>query len=272
MIRLDPAAPPLWRADGSVQFGAPALARLTSSAAWTDAVVDALETGITPGALRALVRVHRGSDADVESLLAHVSPVLRRRDRATVVVQSADDLPRSALDAVLAALPPRTRVVPWAGSATEDLPRGARVILLAAHRVDPRRASAYVRDDVLHLPLVLAGSRARVGPVVAPGRSACLACLDAHARHDDAQWPALAAQLLARPRPDVNTALAAEAGRAARALLSAPVDETTRSLLLRADSYRRVWEMHRPSADCQCRSHGESATANAPSARILEPS
>lgn len=273
MIRLDPSAPPLWRPDGSVQFGAPAIARIPRADAWIDACVAALEQGTTAPALRALTRVHGGTDRDADALLAQVSPALRRaRRHAPFVLQVGDDLSARAVQAVLAALPPRTRLIAWAGRVTEPVARGTRVVVLASHRVDPRRAAMYVRDDVVHLPLALDGASATVGPVVAPGRTACLACLDAVARHHDEQWPTLAAQLLARPRPDVDAALAAEAGRAARSLLSSPIAETTRSVRLRVDSFRRVWQLHRPSADCHCRSLEGTSTASVPSAHVPVPS
>ena len=44
MIKLDPSAPPLWRDDGRVQFGAPAVASAPVVAPWVDVVVAALVT------------------------------------------------------------------------------------------------------------------------------------------------------------------------------------------------------------------------------------
>ena len=240
MIRLDPSAPPLWRHDGTVQFGSPAQAHLAHRHRWTDPALAALESGTSRAALRALIRVHGGRDRD------------------------ADDLPAAAVRAVLAALPARTPRVDWAGSATHPAPPGSRVLLLAAHRVDPRRAVDLMRHDVVHLPLVLDGSAATVGPVIAPGATACLSCLDATRRQDDPSWPLVAAQLLARPRPAIDVTLAAEAARAARHLLSGRIDPVTRSLHLRVDSLQRAWRTHRPSADCRCRSLEGTATVSAP--------
>ncbi|MDR6691234.1 hypothetical protein J2X55_002146 [Microbacterium sp. 1154] len=273
MIRLDSAAPPLWRSDGSVQFGAPAVAVSPFTGSWVDVVVAALADGTSPTAVRGLARVHGARDGEADVLLAAVAPALARRTRhPPLALQVDDDLSPRAARAVLAALPPRTRVISWAGTATETVAPATRVVLLAAHRVDPRRAGALVRDDVTHLPLVLDGSSARIGPVIAPGRTACLACLDADQRRDDPDWATVAAQLVGRARPDVDVALAAEAGRAARFLLTAPIEQTTRSLRLRADSFRRAWALHRPSADCHCRSLGGSETETVPSALDPAPS
>ncbi len=273
MIRLDSAAPPLWRTDGSVQFGAPAAAVSPFVGSWVDIVVAALVEGTSAPAVRGLARVHGAGDGDADALLAAVAPALVKRSRhPPIALQVDDDLPPRAARAVLAALPARSRVVPWAGAASERVAPSTRVVLLGAHRIDPRRAAAFVADDVTHLPLVIDGSTATIGPVVMPGRTACLACLDAHRRRDDPEWATVAAQLVGRPRPDVDAALAAEAGRAARFLLGGPIGSTTRSLRLRVDSFRRAWTLHQPSEDCHCRSLGGSATENAPSDPDLGPS
>lgn len=265
MIRLDPSAPPLWRHDGTVQFGSPARAHLTHRHRWTDPALAALESGTSRAALRALIRVHGGRDRDADDLVSQLSPALvRRRRTPPIALQVADDLPAAAVRAVLAALPARTPRVDWAGPATHPAPPGSRVLLLAAHRVDPRRAVDLMRHDVVHLPLVLDGSAATVGPVIAPGATACLSCLDATRRQDDPSWPLVAAQLLARSRPAIDMALAAEAARAARHLLSGRIDPVTRSLHLRVDSLQRAWRTHRPSADCRCRSLEGTATVSAP--------
>jgi hypothetical protein len=273
MIRLDQAAPPLFRADGTLQFGAPARALIDSSAPWVQPAVEALEAGTTRSELRALARLHRADDSDADILLRELAPALRRPRRGgTFIVQTADDLPSSAMRAVLAAFPARTEVISWAGPDTAPVAAGCRVVLLAAHRVDPRRASALLRDDVVHLPLVLDGASARIGPVVHPGRTACLSCLDATAQRLDESWPLLAAQLLVRPCTTADAALAAEAGRAARHLLTARGKTPSRSLRLRVDSIRRVWEDHHPSADCRCRSLEGNETAHDPPDPVHEPS
>lgn len=270
MIRLDPSALPLWRDDGRVQFGAPELARTPFAGRWVDVVVAALAAGTTRAEVRGLARLHGAADGDGDALLDAVAPAIASsRRQAPIALQVVDDLPARAVRAVLAALPARTSVIPWAGPAGHRVPTGAHVVLLAAHRVDPRRAAVLLSDDVTHIPLTLDAGGATIGPVVVPGRTACLACLDATRRRDDAQWPMIAAQLLGRPRPDVDVALAAEAGRAARFLLRGPIASTSRSLRLRADSFRRAWEMHRPSEECHCRSPEGSATESVP--RALDP-
>lgn len=267
MPRLAPSAPPLWRDDRTVQFGAPPLVQLTLESAWHAAAVDALENGTSLPVLQGLARLAGADETDVDALLARLAPALDAPVRTPrVALQVTDDLSPGVVRAVRLGLPPDTAVLPWAGSRTAAPDDGRTVILLGAHRVDPRRAVALVREDVPHLPVVLDAGQAAVGPLVRPGLTACLSCLDATARSRDPAWPVIAAQLLARPRPDVDAGFAVEVARAARHYLSADPSKTTSSLHLRAATPRRSWRRHRPSADCRCRSLGGSATATVRSA------
>lgn len=80
--------------------------------------------------------------------------------------------------------------------------------------------------DVAHMPVGAWGNRAVVGPLVLPGRSACLRCLTLHSRDRDADWPRLAMQV-AHMQPDAqaqDTALVAAAAAHAAALACAYVE------------------------------------------------
>jgi hypothetical protein len=66
---------------------------------------------------------------------------------------------------------------------------------------DPELADDLLADDVPHLAVAAAGASARVGPLVLPGRTACLWCADRRATELDPAWPALTDQLrLHHPR------------------------------------------------------------------------
>ena len=68
-----------------------------------------------------------------------------------------------------------------------------------------------MRDRVPHLALRTAEAIGVVGPLVRPGRSACLRCVDLRKTEADPQWPKILAQAtFARPRPQAcDTVLAA---------------------------------------------------------------
>ena len=119
--------------------------------------------------------------------------------------------------------------------------------------------------DVPHLPVVFNGTGAEVGPYVRPGQTACLACVAAHRRDADPAWPLVAAQLIGRSIPEMDAAIACEAGIVAARLISEgdrhAARQTTHSLTLRAGSLHRTSRAHRPHADCRCRSLAETGRA-----------
>lgn len=115
------------------------------------------------------------------------------------------------------------------------------------------------RRGVPHLPVLLREGIAIVGPLVVPGHTACLACLDLHRRDRDPAWPALASQLATSARrPEVShTALVVAAAGLASAQTLAFLDgdqPTTLGACLELDGLggavrRRRWEPH---PECGC--------------------
>jgi bacteriocin biosynthesis cyclodehydratase domain-containing protein len=73
----------------------------------------------------------------------------------------------------------------------QDATLGVLVGVGEPHRVvtDP-----WLRDGVPHLVVRLSEGHATVGPFVAPGRTACLRCVDAHHTDADSSWPLLVEQ------------------------------------------------------------------------------
>lgn len=135
------------------------------------------------------------------------------------------------------------------------------VVLVGEDVLDARVGDDLVRRDVVHLGIVVSADRVVVGPLVRPGRSACLRCLDLHRRGRDPAWPHLVAQLLTRRGPAApvgETALCmAAAGVAALQVLAqldgaAAPDAVGRTLELslpQGAMQRRVWRRH-PGCGC----------------------
>jgi len=69
------------------------------------------------------------------------------------------------------------------------------VVLVVDGAAPPARAAELLRADAAHLAVVLRERSAVVGPLVVPGRAACLRCLDLHRADRDPEWPRVAAQL-----------------------------------------------------------------------------
>lgn len=93
---------------------------------------------------------------------------------------------RAASDAV-------HRAAPEANTRTPGSGRVPDLIVLAG--AAPSKAIQRALRRVAHLPISLRDGTAVVGPLVIPGKTACLGCVDAHRLDRDPVWPALAAQL-----------------------------------------------------------------------------
>ena len=97
-------------------------------------------------------------------------------------------------------------VAPWARVRTAALTRPADLVVLSVDaysdrtEVDRAGADELMRRDIPHLLVSLNGSRAQLGPLVVPGQTPCVRCLDLHRTDQDPAWPALVQQLTSRAR------------------------------------------------------------------------
>jgi hypothetical protein len=135
------------------------------------------------------------------------------------------------------------------------------LVVLASGRDDVRdRARRLVLDGTAHLLVEVREATGVVGPLVLPGRTPCLRCLDLTRSDLDPAWPVLAHQLSAAGDGDTGCdgplALAVAAQAAMQVL--AVVDGTTvpaalgGTLELALPDWRwrrRTWPLHR---DCGC--------------------
>jgi hypothetical protein len=103
-------------------------------------------------------------------------------------------LATAAADAVERAAP---------GTDTSPLPFGERpdlVVLATDEPVEPEQSDALHARGCAHLLVQLGAGFGLVGPLVLPGLTSCLGCVDRHRLDRDAGWPALAVQLALPPR------------------------------------------------------------------------
>jgi hypothetical protein len=136
----------------------------------------------------------------------------------------------------------------------------ALVVLVADDAVSTTVASALLAEGLPHLAVVSGADRIAVGPLVVPGRTACLRCLELARTDRDPGWPAVAAQLDA-PAPAQRgeaslTTLAAGllalqvAGWVDDRGAPASVGATLSVTLPDGLSVRRAWKRH-PACGCQ---------------------
>lgn len=184
---------------------------------------------------------------EASALARHADPApavrLRRRGAAQVIVSGASQLVvpiASALvssgvghvdpdvsgvtrltDAAPAGLLPADAHRPRGVAAAEALRRAAPEAVLGALR--PGAASfavlvgfaapaaltalAHAKRRLPHLAVTVRDGTAVIGPLVRPGQTPCLNCLDMHRRDRDPAWPTIAAQLYTTP--DVTDPIAA---------------------------------------------------------------
>ena len=126
---------------------------------------------------------------------------------------------------------------------------------------DPELAARLMRERIPHLAVSASEAIGVVGPLVLPGRSACLRCLDLARTDRDPAWPLILAQLASRqadpPACDAALAAAVAAHATAQALAfidrpaqAGPVTNGTLELVLPAWQWRRrTWAPH---LECAC--------------------
>ena len=133
------------------------------------------------------------------------------------------------------------------------------LVLLTDSLVPPPEEVAKLADaGIPHLPARVCEGTGIVGPLVEPGRSACLRCCDLHRTDDDPSWPRLATQLVGQiPRPDLGAVQACAALAVAQAMRVFSPSETRPpawNTTLEIDNFdgqlrRQYWEPH---PDCGC--------------------
>jgi hypothetical protein len=272
MLRIDPAHPPVWRSPTVLQFGAGPVAVIDDPHPWQQRVVRELERGIPDDAFVPLAEAFGAPSAAVAAqLLARIRPALEAppRPRRRVTVHASPGVPAAQCDSVASGLAAAgadiDEVQPFDQLGAGD--PGSAVVIVAHRLVAPALAASLMADDIAHIPVILTGSGATIGPFVAPGATACLWCVSAHHCDADPTWPVVAAQLLGRS-VEADAAVTWEAGLVAGRLISEregrPAHPRNRSVTLRAGSLHRSVQAHRPHAECRCRSLGGSGRAVAP--------
>ncbi len=153
-----------------------------------------------------------------------------------------------------------TATAPSARVATALSGRPELVVLAPARPEDLDDALAGVPEGVAHLLAEVRDTVGVVGPLVLPGRSACLHCLDLTRTDLDPDWPALSAQLAAATRYEepcdgpLAVMVAAQAAHQVLLLLDGTADPAalggTLELALPDWRWRRrTWPVH-PACGC----------------------
>lgn len=233
MIRIDPRHSVVWRTPTSVQVGFPRAVVIAELTTATEILLDALQTGTTRETLTTLAHFNSLDSNDVDSFLDLFSPALetaglRRVPRIGVDPGFCDSSGQDTLAGwairALASLGEVRAVrpddVPLVDPRVSARVRGKSerkqrtsirgvwmpdaVILTGAWAITPERAGAWLRRDVPHLALIAHDEGIDVTPVVSPGNTPCLLCLEFSLADADNAWVAMVSQLAGR-LPEVTS-------------------------------------------------------------------
>lgn len=163
---------------------------------------------------------------------ASVAALLAASSVGTVVVSDPgatrpDDLAPGALDSSALGAPRGEatrallhRLAPGVRTQAED-DRRDLVVLAPVVPPSAEEARGLLRAGVAHLVAAIVERTGVVGPLVLPGRTPCLHCLDLHRSDRDPAWPRLATQLGRRAAPADLTAAALAAAVAGQTAVQA---------------------------------------------------
>lgn len=221
MVRLRPGARPVRRAPGEVQFGlSPALGIVLA--------------GLTDAEAKLLLSLAGDAGTCRQDTLAERFGVPPARVTELLAALAEHDLLASPSTPRLAASGAARIAVPGEGVIIDQLRAGCRavepdwlvtdlstpqggvdlVVLSAVDALAPDVGRPWQEAGVAQLPVVIREHEAALGPLIVPGRSACLRCLDLHRRDRDHAWPTILTQI-ATPSVELQHRIDAPAAEAA---------------------------------------------------------
>ncbi|WP_432490789.1 hypothetical protein [Kineococcus gypseus] len=143
-----------------------------------------------------------------------------------------------------------------AGTPAPEPARADLVVLVDHHAADAVAADGLVAEGVPHLSVVLRDTDALVGPLVLPGTTPCLRCLDLHRTDADPGWPAVRDRFARADGAEESATASALAGLAALQVLAhldggrpAALGATLELLLPEGLVQQRRWAPH-PQCGC----------------------
>jgi bacteriocin biosynthesis cyclodehydratase domain-containing protein len=144
-------------------------------------------------------------------------------------------------------------------------------IAVGHYVLDPESYGFWLRRDLPHLPVVFGDDSVQIGPIVEPGKTGCLYCVEHHRRDADPSWQAIASQLWGKRAESETPLVSAEvAAKVARLVLGRlelgrqPARVAARSFRLAVGSgelTRRDWMPH---PECGCVAIPAAASAGRP--------
>jgi bacteriocin biosynthesis cyclodehydratase domain-containing protein len=263
VLQLNPHIPLVWRSPSSLQFGVESpLVQLDDVTGAQEQLIAALTSGATRPGLELIAQTTQADDNELDDLLESLAPVLGKPSlppTGTVAVigvtTTAARLRTALVAAGLELVPPDTRA---------DLG-----LLVCHYVVEPQLFGYWLSRDIPHLPIVLTDTGVHVGPLIEPGVTPCLYCLERHRTDADPARPAIASQLWGRTSPvetplTVSEVVALATRLAVRRLSTkAAAESVAMSLFVNAatgEAATREWVRH-PECGCAALPGSDSVPA-----------
>lgn len=245
-VRIDPTIPVVWRSHDSAQVGIdPVRVRFDNVDDVTARALSDLVKGTSTQRLAALLGPERSAH-----LRASINPVVG--SRPSVPLPRVAVIGRTESARVIA-----RQCSPAFGSTTvahhsSDIdPITVDVVLLVSDFVvSPIEVQPWLGGDIDHATVIFTESAALVGPLVRPGESACVTCVELDRIDADPAWSAIAPQVwsrIAHPSPALVAHAAAE-------VLSVLASGTGYSTRIDGETLGRVTHPHAVHPRCGCQS------------------
>lgn len=212
MYRLSPNLPLVWTSATSIQVGIdPPRARVDDIPDSAAPLLHALAEGTPASGLAMLARVHQVSDDWVSHLVESLRPALATPRPARPIRLEAWSTSQAIHGlSALAKVSGVEMAVPE--TITNDrVPIADTAVLVADYLVHPRWADQLARENVPHISILFSDQTLSVGPVVTPGTTPCLVCVELHRRDEMVGWLEVSSQLWGKTSPlhtPTNTAMA----------------------------------------------------------------
>ena len=245
-VQIDPTIPVVWRDHDTAQVGIdPVRLVLSNVDDLTARAIGDLVKGTSTQRLSALLGAQRSSE-----LRSTVAPVLGTRHGIPlprVAVIGRTDSARTLADLCAPAFATTTVVT---HSTDVDPITVDVVVLVSDFVVSPMDVQPWLGGDIDHLTVVFTEAAAVIGPLVRPGASACVSCVELERVDNDPAWSAIAPQVWSRVAHPTR-ALIAHAASEVLAVLSAGSGYSTR---IDDESFARVIHPHGVHPRCGCQS------------------
>ena len=101
-----------------------------------------------------------------------------------------------ALRSILAASPNVCQIATGKRMTEKQLQKIDCAVLIVQQVIEPKRYSTWLSRDVPHIVVTFDAQEVSISPMILPGQTACLFCLEIQRTNENAQWPVIASQLI----------------------------------------------------------------------------